>query len=57
MEVRECPPSTQKTSMLGPLRGSVGGLGASTTQLEDVDGGPPGPPEGFDLHPWSKGVL
>jgi hypothetical protein len=30
----------QKTSTVDPLGGSAGGLGAPTTQLEDVDGGP-----------------
>jgi hypothetical protein len=40
-EIRERPPPMLKTSMMGPLRGDVGGLGAPTTYVEDVDGEAP----------------
>jgi hypothetical protein len=36
-EVRQRPPSTQKTLTACLVGGGAGGLGASTTQLEDVD--------------------
>jgi hypothetical protein len=31
-----------KTSMAGPLGVLVAGMAAATTEVEDVDGGPPG---------------
>jgi hypothetical protein len=43
-ETREHPPPFVKTSIVGPLGGDDGGLGAPTTFLEDVDGG----------HPWRQ---
>jgi hypothetical protein len=42
METRERPPPILKTLMAAPLGGGVGGLGASTTYFEDIDGGPLG---------------
>jgi hypothetical protein len=32
----------QKTSTVGPLRGAIEGLGASTINTKDVDDGAPG---------------
>jgi hypothetical protein len=42
MKVRERSTPILKTSMAGPLAGDVREPGASTTYLEDVNGGPPG---------------
>jgi hypothetical protein len=41
LENRECPPSTQKMSTTDPLGGDVRGLGASTKNVKNVNGGPP----------------
>jgi hypothetical protein len=41
MEIRERSPPISKTSMVGPLGGDAGGLGAPSTYLEYIDGGPP----------------
>jgi hypothetical protein len=40
-EVRERPPSTQKTLTAGPLGDGAGGPGAPTNNTKNVDGGPP----------------
>jgi hypothetical protein len=40
--------------MVGPLGGNARDLGAATTYVKDVDGGPNG---GSGLRPRSKGVL
>jgi hypothetical protein len=42
LEIRERPPPILKTLISGPLGSDAGDLGAPTTYVEDVDGGPPG---------------
>jgi hypothetical protein len=42
MEVRESSPSVFKTLMVGPLGGDVRDPEAPITNLEDIDGRPPG---------------
>jgi hypothetical protein len=39
---RERPPPMSKTSLAVPLGDDDGDLGAPTTHVKDVDGGPPG---------------
>jgi hypothetical protein len=41
-KTRECPPPMSEASIVGPLGGTDRDLGASTTYVRDVDGGPLG---------------
>jgi hypothetical protein len=41
-KVRQWPPPKLKTSIAGPLVCGWQGLVATTTKVEEVDGGPPG---------------
>jgi hypothetical protein len=42
LEVHERPPSMQKMSMAGPLRGGARGLGARTINVRNINGRPLG---------------
>jgi hypothetical protein len=53
-EIQEHPPSTQKMSMAGLLRGGDGDPGASTINTKNIDGRPPNPIGGSGLHPGSE---
>jgi hypothetical protein len=54
MEFWEHPPSTQITSMAGPLGGDAEDLGAPTINVKNVDSGLPGRRGGSGLHLGSK---